>query len=464
MIRFLRPLVLYIMFVDSLHITALKTIKLKNMSHFSQLKYYLSLVNINWVGSRMMLHNPFVRRPIQRRRLQPYFCLRTRNLMEEMVIGLNPQELILLKASETICWRTPTNVKEMRKRDGGEGSVVAVTDGAEWIAKMRFHSVEFQPNGEPVVNKEIEIYKRLKGLPYTAELLGSVQRFDKKRRPIVEMFFRPWVDYSLRNLLDGCVPWFDSMEEQKKMAFSMEMLLQCAHALHIFHSQKVPIIHHDIKPDNIMIHSSTKKILYVDFGIARVCPDGTTHYCMRGTKEYMSPEHYTTGTLNRKSDVFSLGCVLSEIFTHSIGAKLSKFRKWRKKDTRFQNGVVQEGRQVRFRDDDLVGGTAAFSRHIESVRDYLNYSTRESTNSDIHAIRKIICQCITKSAKERPSATDLYRELRNLIVKHLREDLRNSYPAPVSQEISSESDDEDVITSAKPNLLELFFLDDTNVV
>jgi serine/threonine protein kinase len=389
-----------------------------------------------------------------------------------MIIDLNPQELILLKAKETVRWRTPTNVKEMRKRDGGEGSVEAVTDGAEWIAKKRFHTVEFQPNGEPIVNKEIEIYRRLEGLPYTAELLGSVQRFDRKKRPIVEMFFRPWADYSLRNLLDGCVPWFDSMGDQTKMTFSVEMLFQCAHALHIFHTQKLPIIHHDIKPDNIVIHSSTRKILYVDFGIARVCSDGTTCYCVHGTKEYMSPEQYTTGTANRKSDVFSLGCVLSEIFTHSIGAKLSKFRKWRKNDKRFQNGVVQEGRQVRFRGDDLDGGAAAFARHIESVRDYLHYITRESTNSYIHAIRKIICQCLTESAKERPSATDLYRELRNLIVKHLREDLRDAYPAPVSpapsmteftQEINSESDDEDVVTSAEPNLLELFFSEDTQM-
>lgn len=78
------------------------------------------------------------------------------------------------------------------------------------------------------------------------------------------------------------------------------------------------IIHLDIKPENILM---SKGHAYVgDFGIARaVCQrclaDGVT-YSSFGTPEYMSPEQATgAGTLDSRSDIYSLACVVYEMLT-----------------------------------------------------------------------------------------------------------------------------------------------------
>lgn len=89
--------------------------------------------------------------------------------------------------------------------------------------------------------------------------------------------------------------------------------LQAAHAL--------GIIHRDLKPDNIMIaRSDTKEtVKVVDFGIAKAFHETsqlvTQSGLIVGTPRYMSPEQLAGATLDARSDVYSLGCVLYEMLT-----------------------------------------------------------------------------------------------------------------------------------------------------
>ena len=76
------------------------------------------------------------------------------------------------------------------------------------------------------------------------------------------------------------------------------------------------VIHRDVKPQNIIIESSGGlKIL--DFGTARVIADpeatGVT-----GTPDYMSPEQVRGLPLDCRSDIYSTGVVLYEVFTGSL--------------------------------------------------------------------------------------------------------------------------------------------------
>lgn len=74
------------------------------------------------------------------------------------------------------------------------------------------------------------------------------------------------------------------------------------------------IRHKDIKPQNILIHHGC--IIYTDFGIAYDANDQcttTTGMSEVFTKRYCAPEVSENQPRNRKSDVFSLGCVFLEI-------------------------------------------------------------------------------------------------------------------------------------------------------
>ena len=56
----------------------------------------------------------------------------------------------------------------------------------------------------------------------------------------------------------------------------------------------------------------------LDFGIARVLKgDSTATRHLAGTLRYMSPEQVSGGRLDRRSDVFSLGCSLFELVAYT---------------------------------------------------------------------------------------------------------------------------------------------------
>lgn len=86
------------------------------------------------------------------------------------------------------------------------------------------------------------------------------------------------------------------------------------------------IIHRDIKPQNIMIAvdeasgSITAKLL--DFGIGKIFSDEvgqklTATGAVVGSPTYMSPEQFSGGTVDTRSDIYSFGCVLYETLTGS---------------------------------------------------------------------------------------------------------------------------------------------------
>jgi serine/threonine protein kinase len=74
------------------------------------------------------------------------------------------------------------------------------------------------------------------------------------------------------------------------------------------------IVHRDIKPTNILVVSGTK-IKVADFGAAYLCRFPETQIAHIGSPLYMSPEQISGQPLDYRSDMFSLGIVLYELFT-----------------------------------------------------------------------------------------------------------------------------------------------------
>lgn len=93
---------------------------------------------------------------------------------------------------------------------------------------------------------------------------------------------------------------------------AIETSRQLCLGLHAIH--EAGILHRDLKPANIIIDSKGKARI-TDFGIAGVESDLTRDDFRSGTPAYMSPEQLDGKGVTRKSDIYSLGLLLYEIFT-----------------------------------------------------------------------------------------------------------------------------------------------------
>ena len=90
-------------------------------------------------------------------------------------------------------------------------------------------------------------------------------------------------------------------------------LMQLASALSYIHSRK--ILHRDLKTQNVFLNADTGVLRLGDFGLARVLDRShelaTT---VTGTPYYMSPEALSNEPYSFKSDMWSLGCVVYELW------------------------------------------------------------------------------------------------------------------------------------------------------
>lgn len=136
---------------------------------------------------------------------------------------------------------------------------------------------------------------------------------------------------SLQTILD--------QDQRLEMARALQIFVQVCEAMSYAHSQG--IIHRDLKPLNIMIGIREQfefaKIL--DFGIVKLTSEVqqlTKSGEIWGSPFYMSPEQCTGGTIDNRSDIYSLGvvmfrCLTGEVphrgasFPETIARKLSEY-------------------------------------------------------------------------------------------------------------------------------------------
>ena len=98
-----------------------------------------------------------------------------------------------------------------------------------------------------------------------------------------------------------------------KLEDGITIACQICAALQEAHKQE--IVHRDLKPENVMLdRSGTVKVM--DFGIARSLDTASTlTAAVLGTPSYMAPEQAAGLPVDQRTDIYSLGLVLYEIFT-----------------------------------------------------------------------------------------------------------------------------------------------------
>lgn len=149
---------------------------------------------------------------------------------------------------------------------------------------------------ECLLRKEFEIGYSLSH-PNICEYYGFVNI-----PPLGNCIEMEWVDgLSLDRLL--------SRGETGK-ALTTKIINETCDALAYMHSKQV--IHRDLKPSNIMLTYNGKNVKLIDFGLS----DSDQHSVLKGsagTQVYASPELIAGGSIDYRTDIFSLGCVIAHL-------------------------------------------------------------------------------------------------------------------------------------------------------
>jgi serine/threonine-protein kinase len=108
--------------------------------------------------------------------------------------------------------------------------------------------------------------------------------------------------------LDALLRRVGRLPEEK----AVEVARQLCQALAAVHEQG--LLHRDLKPANVML-DGRGKVRLTDFGLAAAAEDLSATERRSGTPQYMAPEQLAGQPLSPRSDLFSLGLVLYELFT-----------------------------------------------------------------------------------------------------------------------------------------------------
>ncbi|NLE85441.1 MAG: serine/threonine protein kinase [Myxococcales bacterium] len=139
--------------------------------------------------------------------------------------------------------------------------------------------------------------------------------------PVYEMGHADGVQYLVMDWCDGA-SLHDLLQkipgQTLPLPIAVKIAAQVAAGLHAAHElvdeagQALGVVHRDVSPQNVLI-SSQGAVLVTDFGVAKAA--GQAHRPtetgeVKGKLSYMAPEQVKSKDVDRRADVFSLGCLL----------------------------------------------------------------------------------------------------------------------------------------------------------
>jgi len=207
------------------------------------------------------------------------------------------------------------------KRLLGQGGMGIVYEGRQ-RSPDRSVAVKVVRGGEHVDDLRIRLFQSESQTQGRLSHPGIAAIYEAGRTDDGQYFFA-------MELVDG-LPLGEYLE-QERPSLRRRLELFCRICEPVIYAHQHGVIHRDLKPSNILIDSQENpKIL--DFGLARITdPEGTLASTaaavgqLMGTLPYMSPEEARGDPANDvRSDVYSLGVILYEMFTGELPYSVSR--------------------------------------------------------------------------------------------------------------------------------------------
>lgn len=167
------------------------------------------------------------------------------------------------------------------------------SSGKKVVVKCYYNDHPFYEETEPI---------QLRGLAHS----GIPAYEGEYRSGVMRCILREYVEgVSLWECADGTFP----------TDFVCKVGIEMCGILEYLHGQEPPVVHRDIKPQNVILKKDGTVAL-IDFGISRLYKEKETRDTLPcGTRDFAPPEQYGFGQTDRRSDIYSMGMLLIWMLT-----------------------------------------------------------------------------------------------------------------------------------------------------
>ncbi|KAJ0014230.1 hypothetical protein Pint_20555 [Pistacia integerrima] len=188
--------------------------------------------------------------------------------------------------------------------------------GASKIVYRAFDEYE----GIEVAWNQVKLYDFLQSPEDLERLYCEIHLLKTLKHENIMKFYTSWVDTANRNInfvtemfTSGTLRQYRLKHKRVNIRAVKHWCRQILKGLFYLHSHDPPVIHRDLKCDNIFVNGNQGEVKIGDLGLAAILRKSHAAHCV-GTPEFMAPEVYEEA-YNELVDIYSFGMCILEMVT-----------------------------------------------------------------------------------------------------------------------------------------------------
>ncbi|KAK8633771.1 hypothetical protein V6N13_014609 [Hibiscus sabdariffa] len=174
--------------------------------------------------------------------------------------------------------------------------------------------------GIEVAWNQVKLYDFLQSPEDLERLYCEIHLLKTLKHQNIMKFYTSWVDTANRNInfvtemfTSGTLRQYRLKHKRVNIRAVKHWCRQILRGLLYLHSHDPPVIHRDLKCDNIFVNGNQGEVKIGDLGLAAILRKSHAAHCV-GTPEFMAPEVYEEA-YNELVDIYSFGMCILEMVT-----------------------------------------------------------------------------------------------------------------------------------------------------
>ncbi|KAF8105531.1 hypothetical protein N665_0157s0106 [Sinapis alba] len=174
--------------------------------------------------------------------------------------------------------------------------------------------------GIEVAWNQVKLYDFLQSPQELERLYNEIHLLKTLKHKSIMKFYTSWVDIDNRNInfitemfTSGTLRQYRLKHKRVNIRAVKHWCRQILRGLNYLHTHDPPVIHRDLKCDNIFVNGNQGEVKIGDLGLAAMLQNSHAAHCV-GTPEFMAPEVYEE-EYNELVDIYSFGMCVLEMVT-----------------------------------------------------------------------------------------------------------------------------------------------------